>query len=241
MTVNPSATPPPPADPATTTIPVWDAPVRIVHWAIVALMVAQIATGLAKGALLDWHMRCGEALLALVAFRILWGFVGSRNARFASFLRGPQAVLAYARSLLKRPHPQFATHNPLGGWMVVALLLALLLQAGTGLFTNDDSFVDGPLVRLVGKDRSDAISTVHRLFWWVLVGLACVHIAAALTHQFGFRENLIGAMVTGRKSLPAAETQPDHAAHAVSSSLRAVVLLGLCAIAVWWVVTRLGR
>jgi cytochrome b len=212
--------------------------VRVVHWAIVLLIVAQIVTGKIKGDLLGWHMRFGEALLALVIFRILWGFVGSRNARFGSFLKGPGTVIDYARRMMQRPHPHFATHNPLGGWMVIVLLLALFVQAGTGLFTNDDSFVDGPLVRLITKDRSDAISTFHRLFWWALVGLSVVHIAAALTHQFGFKENLVGAMVTGRKDLP---HHVAPAEHALSSSWLAVVLLALCGAAVWWIVTRLGR
>ncbi len=119
---------------------------RIVHWTIVALVAVLLATGLYGGAaVMVWHMRAGEALLALVLFRILWGFAGSANARFASFVRGPRMVLRYLRSLARPPQPLHATHNPAGGWMVVALLAVLLIQCGLGLFTHDDVMTEGPL------------------------------------------------------------------------------------------------
>ena len=118
---------------------------------------------------MDWHIRAGETMLTLVLFRILWGFLGSRHARFASFVRGPRAVLAYARSLLRPAHAQFAGHNPLGGWMVVLLLGALLAQASAGLFANDDIATEGPLARFISKDLSDAISSFHRRNAWFVV------------------------------------------------------------------------
>lgn len=85
-------------------VPVWDWPVRVVHWAMVVCLVGLVVTGLRKGDAMAWHMRLGEVLLALVLFRILWGFAGSGNARFASFLRGPRAAARYVRSRLKPPH-----------------------------------------------------------------------------------------------------------------------------------------
>ncbi len=94
---------------------------RVVHWVIVLLVVILVTTGLDGGdADMVWHMRAGEALLAVVLFRIVWGFVGSCNARFASFVRGPAAVMQYVNSLLHPPRELHATHNPVGGWMVVA-------------------------------------------------------------------------------------------------------------------------
>jgi cytochrome b len=218
-------------------VAVWDWPVRVVHWAIVVFVAALLATGLLGGdAILAWHMRAGEALLALVLFRVLWGFFGSRNARFASFVRGPAAVLAYAKSVLHPPRETHATHNPPGGWMVVALLLALLAQACTGLFTNDDVLTDGPLVRWITKDLSDAISTLHRRGWWLVAALAALHIAVVVTYVVALKDNLVRPMVSGVKRLPRAAADP---AGAAASSGRAVALLALCAVAVWWTVSRL--
>jgi len=127
------------------TIEVWDLPARIVHWAMVVCLVASIVTVKIGGNAMDWHVRSGIAMLILVLFRVLWGFVGTRYARFTGFVRGPSAALEYARSIVSPPHPIHVGHNPLGGWMVILLLAALLVQAGTGLFSNDDIATDGPL------------------------------------------------------------------------------------------------
>jgi cytochrome b len=218
-------------------VPVWDWPVRVVHWLIMLLVATLLTTGLTQGErVMVWHMRAGEALLALVLFRVLWGFVGSRNARFSSFVRGPAAVIAYVGSIVRPPHHAHATHNPIGGWMVVALLVALLAQASLGLFTNDDILVDGPLVKLISKDLSDTISTLHRRGWWVVVSLASLHIAAVVSYFVALDENLVYPMVSGVKSLPPAIASP---AAAQASTWRALVLLALCASAVWWTVNRL--
>lgn len=214
-------------------VPVWDWPVRLVHWAIVLLLILLVITGLVGNEWLDWHMRFGEAMLALVIFRILWGFVGSRNARFRSFVRGPKAVRAYLRSFVRPPRAIHATHNPLGGWMVVALLLALLFQAGTGLFTNDDVLAEGPLAKKITKDLSDAISSLHRRGWWVILALAAAHITAVLAYLAVLRDNLVSPMVHGRKRLPQHAADPNAA---LASNLRAVILLVACGAAMWWLV-----
>jgi len=223
--------------PAGVTVVVWDWPVRFVHWAMVVLVAALLTTGLIGGdMLLVWHMRAGATLLALVLFRVLWGFAGSRNARFASFVRGPAAVVAYAKSIRRPDRHVYASHNPLGGWMTVAILVALLVQAGTGLFTNDDVLTEGPLARLITKDMSDAISTLHRRGWWLVAGLALVHIVAVLSYLVVLKDNLIGAMASGRKRLPLGVARTDDAA---ASNARAIVVLALCAAVVWWTVNRL--
>ena len=96
-------------------VAVWDRAVRVVHWLFVVLLVVLLASGLAGDDWLVWHMRAGYSMLTLVLFRVLWGFCGSRNARFGAFLRGPRAVGRYARSLARRAREMHATHNPLGG------------------------------------------------------------------------------------------------------------------------------
>lgn len=216
-------------------VAVWDLPVRVVHWWIVALLVGLIVTGRLGGDWLLWHMRFGQAMLALVAFRVIWGFVGSRNARFTSFLYRPSHVLRYARSLF-RAHELHATHNPLGGWMVVLLLAALLAQATMGLFTSNDILWGGPLSERVTKATSDAISAVHRRFWWVIVVLSSIHIGAVLTYLALLKDNLIIPMVTGHKHLPEGVASPEDAA---ASTAKAIVLLLLCGLAVWYVLHRL--
>jgi len=226
---------------------IWDWPVRLVHWALVLLLVVLIVSVNIGGDAMVWHMRAGETVLALLMFRVIWGFIGSRHARFTSFVRGPRAVFSYARSIIRPPHQWHAGHNPLGGWMVIALLLALLAQAGTGLLSNDDIAYEGPLVHRISKDLSDAITSFHHKNGWLIVGLAGVHIAAVLVYLFALKDNLIRPMIDGVKRGPASALvgtsvgTSAHAHHAPTENpygRRALIVLALCACAVWWVVTR---
>jgi cytochrome b len=185
---------------------VWDLSVRLFHWALVALLLFQAVSGKLGGRLIDWHLYGGYAVFALVVFRVLWGFAGSITARFASFLVRPAAALSFGARLLSRRAEAYAGHNPLGGWMVVALLLSLALQVGTGLFSNDGIATDGPLAALISIELSDRLTEVHRWNFWILLALAAVHTAAALYHWLVLKEDLIGAMFTGVKRLRAGET-----------------------------------
>lgn len=212
----------PPTAPDRILVPVWDVPVRITHWVLVLLLAGLVVTGLVGGALLEWHMRLGQVLIAVVAFRVLWGFAGSRNARFRTFVRGPRAVARYARSYLARAPEVHASHNPAGGWMVVLLLVAMLVQAGVGLFTNDGELWAGPLAEHVTQATSDAMSWFHRRFWWVIVALAAVHVAAVFLYLVVLRDNLVMAMVRGGKRLPPDIARPEDAA---ATAARAVALL----------------
>jgi hypothetical protein len=124
---------------------VWDLPVRIVHWLLVIGIAGSYATHKLGVAYFSYHLWFGYLVVVLAAFRILWGFVGTRHARFASFLRGPRATGAYLVALLRGAAPATPGHNPLGGWMVIFLLLFLLAQGITGLFANDEIFNTGPL------------------------------------------------------------------------------------------------
>jgi cytochrome b len=216
-------------------IRVWDWPVRIVHWAMVLLLIALLTTAKIGGNAMAWHMRAGEAILALVLFRIVWGFAGSRYARFASFVRGPRAVFAYARSMFRPPHEPHVGHNPVGGWMVIALLIALLFQTGAGLFTNDDVLTEGPLARLISKDLSDTISSFHRRNAWIVVALVVAHIGAVLFYLFALKENLIKPMLDGAKTLHATDAM---AGGGSANSVKAAIWFAACAAAVWWLVTR---
>jgi len=216
-------------------VKVWDVPVRLFHWLLVLLFFFMFVTGKAGSEWIAWHMRAGYAVLTLVLFRVLWGFAGSTHARFASFLAGPAACLGFAKKLLGRAPAPYAGHNPLGGWMVLVLLAGLLVQAGTGLFANDDLLNEGPLAALVSKATSDRITSVHvwNINLLLLVGL---HVAAVLYHAGFMKENLIGAMFTGVKRMPA--DAAGSAAARFASPWLALALLCVAALAVYLIVQR---
>jgi anaerobic selenocysteine-containing dehydrogenase/cytochrome b len=183
---------------------VWDLPVRLFHWTLLALYAAALGTGLSGGSVMRWHEWVGESILVLVSFRILWGFTGSQHARFSDFLQGPKAVLAFVTQLLRREHPSHLGHNPAGGWMVLLFLLLLLAQASAGLFANDDILFEGALYPLIGKDLSDTLTSWHRrVGLYVLPALVLLHVAAVVYHQVALGERLVRAMLTGRKLWPA--------------------------------------
>jgi len=216
-------------------VKVWDVPVRLFHWLLLAAFVLLVVSGKVGGNLMEYHAYAGYFVLTLVFFRILWGFAGSTHARFSSFLAGPARGLEFARRLLRKEPAPSAGHNPLGGWMVIVMLLALLVQAGTGLFANDDIALEGPLYALVSKELSDRLTSIHRLNADVLLILAGVHIAAVLFHWLFKKENLIAAMFTGIKRLPVQFAEAP--AHFVSI-WRALAVFVAAAAAVYLIVTR---
>lgn len=206
--------------------PTWDLPVRIFHWLLALLVLAQVATAWIGGNAMQWHARGGYAILALVLFRLLWGFLGGTHARFADFVRGPRAVAAYAKSLRARTHVPHAGHNPLGGWSVLAMLASLLLQACTGLFASDDVMTEGPLAKHVSSRAVEIATKVHDVNAIVLVVLVCLHVAAVLYYLAVRKQNLVLPMLTGRKP-------EGHAPASGGNPWLAAILLGGCAAAVW--------
>ena len=212
---------------------VWDLPVRLFHWTLVVLLVVSFTTAQIGGNALQYHEWSGFAILTLVLFRLLWGFAGSTYARFTAFVSGPRAALSYARSLIRGGSIFYAGHNPLGGWMIVLLLVSLLVQAGTGLFANDDIMIEGPLARHVSKDVSDLLTRVHHLNFNVLLALVVAHVGAALFYLRVKRDNLILPLVTGSKQVP----QDSPAQERRGGPLwLAAVLLAASAGAVWIVI-----
>ena len=214
-------------------VKVWDLPTRLFHWLLVALLVVLYLT--AEFGKMDVHMKAGYAVLTLVLFRLAWGFLGSRHSRFAAFLTGPKRALAYLRSQFGGPPIVTVGHNPLGGWMVIAMLLMVLLQAGTGLFTTDDILTEGPLYSRVSGATGALLSSIHRLGFNVLVTLVALHVAAALFYRFVKKDDLITPMVTGRKILPSSLAE---AGQRQASSLLALALLVVAALVVWAIVAQ---
>ena len=218
-------------------IPVWDIFVRLFHWSLVVAIGLAWWTGEQGGEWMEWHQRCGYAVLGLVIFRLLWGFAGPVYARFSHFVYGVRTTLGYGRAVVQRQDPPYLSHNPLGGWAVLALLLLCALQAGTGLFANDDIFTEGPLLHLVGYDWSTEITRWHKALFNVLLAMIGLHLSAVLFHQLGRREPLLQGMFTGRKpAAGAVDVQP-----AVTGGIRVwvkgLVALLLAVLAVWGVVS----
>jgi cytochrome b len=193
------------------TIPVWDLPTRLFHWLLVILVAVSFTTGSIGGNAMQYHEKSGFAILILMFFRITWGFVGSRTSRFSDFVKGPAAVWRYASALLRGKSESYLGHNPLGGWSVLAMLLALLIQAATGLFANDDIITEGPLYLWVSKAVSDWLTGVHKLNRYLIVLLAAIHVSAVLFYLLVKHENLIKPMISGVKHRPGGGTAPPAA------------------------------
>ena len=185
-------------------VKVWDLPIRLFHWILTLLFAFQVATGLVGGDVMRWHVWSGYAILVAVIFRILWGFAGGTHARFSSFLAGPVATWRFARRLFSREAVPQLGHNPLAGWMVIALIASFLLQAVTGLFAFDGVATAGPLAPLVSSDTTNRLTKVHDWNVNVLLVLVGLHIAAAVFHWVVKREDLVTPMFTGVKRVPAA-------------------------------------
>ena len=180
-------------------IRVWDIPTRLFHWLLVALVVFSFATGKIGGDALRYHEWSGFAIIVLVVFRLVWGFMGGQQSRFVTFVRGPASVIRYASSLLRKDSLRHLGHNPLGGWSIIAMLVSLCIQAATGLFANDDILFEGPLYHLVSKKTSDWLTGMHHLNQKVLLVLVGIHICAVLFYLVAKRDNLIKPMITGTK------------------------------------------
>ncbi|MBF0193533.1 MAG: cytochrome b/b6 domain-containing protein, partial [Magnetococcales bacterium] len=179
-------------------VKVWDLAVRIFHWSLVVFVITALVS--IKMGDIQLHAISGIGTLVLVIFRLVWGVVGSENARFTYFVRSPLVAINYLKKALSGEPPQYLGHNPAGAWMIVALLGVLLLQAGLGLFTSEDDhlFFSGPLVELIKPETSYAITELHEIIGELLPLLIVIHVAAALFYLFIKKENLILPLINGR-------------------------------------------
>jgi cytochrome b len=180
---------------------VWDLPVRIVHWLLAALIA--FSWWSVSYHHTDWHIWSGIAILTLLIFRLLWGFLGSSTARFGTFVRGPRHILRYLRGEWSG-----IGHTPLGALSVVALFAAVAIQVGLGLVSQDpDGLYLGPLARLVSSDASDQARDFHEVWFYVVLGLIVLHVAAIVYYRVVRGKRLIKPMVTGKAAVDA-ESEP---------------------------------
>ncbi len=210
---------------------IWDLPTRLFHWALFVCVVGLIITGNVGGALMPWHFRFGYCVMTLLLFRIIWGFVGGKWSRFASFIYAPSSVIAYLKGQGKPEHS--AGHSPLGAGSVFALLFFLALQVATGLISDDEITNQGPLARFVSNARVSLATWWHKdIGKWVIAALVVLHIAAILFYLYKKKENLIRPMIEGDKTMAqAVESAKDTA----GSRIAALVVLALCGGFVYWV------
>jgi cytochrome b len=211
-------------------IRVWDLPTRLFHWLMVIFVIISFATGMVGGNWMTYHLKSGYIILALLLFRLSWGFWGGRYSRFVSFIRGPIAVMQYAKTLFHDDPAKHLGHNPMGGWSVMAMLAALLLQVSTGLFANDDIATQGPLYGWVSKATSDWLTGIHLFNKGVILFLIALHLSAVFFYLLIKRDNLIIPMVTGIR--PWSEDAPS----SIYKIWRAVLTAALSIMVVYWVV-----
>lgn len=216
---------------STTSTRIWDLPTRVFHWLLAASVVALVATAQIGGNAMEWHLRLGHGVLALLVFRLVWGVIGGHWSRFATFVPSLRRVARYLRGENSAAHP--AGHNPLGALSVVGMLVVLLVQVATGLCSDDEISAAGPLAHLVPGDTVAWASGWHKGWgqWlvWALVGL---HLAAIAFYTLMRRQRLMPAMLHGDQAAPAGTPASRDGA---AARMLAVVVAGLCAAGAWWV------
>lgn len=210
---------------------VWDLPTRVFHGLLIAFVLTTWITGGEKGILFTIHTLNGYALIASLLFRVVWGFAGSRHSRFSDFVRPWRDVRAHALALLRLRPPPSVGHNPLGGWMVLTLLGTLALIAATGLFAAKGATgIAGPLADLLPRATARAIGDVHETLFDGLMVLVVLHTLGVLAEMLLTGDNLIRAMITGRKELTASEARHEGK---LVSPLWAVLVVVVSSAAVW--------
>lgn len=191
--MNPSANPGSPAS------LVWDLPTRIFHWLLVLAFSGAFLT-FDDNRYLYAHVYCGYTLLALLLFRFVWGVVGTHYARFRTFAHDWPSVYAYLQGLLNGSAARHIGHNPVGGWAIFLMLALGLLVSITGLLVLGGEEAHGPLRHIVSYDVGIAAREFHELFAWSMLALVAIHIAGVAVESLLHKENLVWAMLSGRKA-----------------------------------------
>jgi cytochrome b len=205
---------------------VWDLPTRIFHWLLAAAFLVEWLTQ-DDARYLDFHVFCGYLIGGLIAFRVIWGFVGTRWARFSSFAFGPFAALRYLRDLLHRRQAHFVGHNPAGSWAIFILLTLGALSVLSGVAALGGEKQQGPLRGLLTFAQGDALREVHEVLAWTMLVVVATHLLGVVVSSLSDRENLPAAMIRGRKRAAATEQSVSLAGNAAIAML--VVLAGFAA------------
>lgn len=211
---------------------VWDLPLRVFHWLFALSIAASWATAEAGFEYMQYHFYLGYWMIGLVVFRIIWGCVGPRHARFANFLRGPSMLLKYFRSLRGEPLNS-AGHNPAGGLMAIVMMAMVAFQAGTGLFATDDIAWSGPYNPAVSGSMAGKLTSLHHANFNVILGAVALHLLAIGFYWRVKKQNLVVPMFTGHKP---AEWVGAHEAIADSQLLKALIVIAISVGLVYWLI-----
>ncbi len=213
---------------------VWDLPTRGFHWSLAACVIGSVVTAKVGGNAMAWHFRLGYVVFTLLAFRLLWGAVGGRWSRFASFAYPPSALGRYLRGQSRPGDWHDVGHSPLGALSVWGLLTLLSLQVGTGLFADDEIANTGPLIQFVSGSTSLLLTRWHKSAGqWGIVTLVLLHVGAIAWYRVARGRDLVGPMLMGDKPLPPDVPPSDDSGR---RRLLALVLVALCAAGVAWLV-----
>ena len=220
-------------EPTAVPVRVWDLPTRVFHWTLALAVTGSVISAKISGNAMVWHFRMGYVVLTLLAFRILWGLVGGRWSRFASFVHPPATLLRYLRGRAAPQEQLDVGHSPSGALSVFALLGVLLVQLGTGLVADDEIANQGPLNRYASSDTVVTATSWHKSWGqWLVLALVALHITAIAYYLLKKNTNLVRPMLQGDKPLP-----PGTPASADGMPQRALALLlvALCAGLATWV------
>ena len=215
---------------------VWDLPTRLFHWLLAAAVIGCVVTAKVGGGAMVWHTRLGLCVLALLVFRLAWGFVGGHWSRFARFVYAPGTLLRYLRGEVQPGERLDVGHSPTGALSVFAILAVLMAQVGLGLISDDEIAFVGPLNRYVSTDTGLLATSLHKTWGqWLIIGLAVLHVLAIAVYLVK-RRNLVKPMIDGDKALPAgAPASADGLAQRTLALVLAAAAGGLA----WWL-ARLG-
>lgn len=217
-------------------IRVWDLPTRVFHWALALCVIGLVVSASIGGNWMNWHLRLGYAVLTLLLFRLVWGFIGGHWSRFSSFLFGPGALIAYLQGRSKPAHR--VGHTPLGALSVFALLGILLAQVGSGLISDDEIAFFGPLVGLVSGDTVREATSYHKnVGKYLILGLVALHLVAIAFYKLVKKQGLVQPMLLGDKHVD--EAVPS-AKDTLGTRMLALVVLACCGAVVNWLVSQGG-
>lgn len=214
---------------------VWDLPLRLFHWLLVGSLLASWITAQIGYDVRQYHMWLGFWMIGLLAFRVAWGFVGPRHARFASFFPRPRLLVAHVRDSFRGVAGQSAGHNPAGSLMVFALLIAVAIQAISGLFVDDDIFYAGPYASTASESLADTMSTIHHNAINFILALVAAHITAVVYFSVVRKQRLIRAMLTGRKSAAVVSAQDEISGSRVWLAVTIVIVVAIVMFNLSWV------
>lgn len=217
---------------------IWDFPTRLFHWLLVLSILAQYITADLLDDAVQWHFYIGYFTLGLIIFRLLWGMVGPKYAKFSQFVKGPRDVFEYAKTLFDRDSLPSVGHNPLGGWFVVVMIVLVLVQAVSGLFMTDDIFLDGPLRRMATDDVLTIMNTLHHVAFDTLLYVITLHIGASIFYGIYKRQQLLPPMINGKKPLPVDDEQYYGETQGIRHSHlgRAIIIALIAAASVYFIV-----